>query len=116
MGGELMIEIRLYGKLHRQSAIGEIRETGMLHLHPEAGETMRSLLGRIGIAAEDAHSIFFKRQTIGCPQQYGPLVEIPGGDRQPIELGPGRGGQFRGPCGGFRQGHGRAGSIVLAAE
>jgi hypothetical protein len=61
-----MIEIRLYGKLRQQSSINEIRETGILHLTPESGETLNSLLGRIRINTEDAHSIFLNAKLLAA--------------------------------------------------
>ena len=79
-----MIEIRLYGKLRRQSAIDEIRETGMLHLHPEAGETMRSLLGRIGIAAEDAHSIFLNARLLAARSNMARWLRYQGTTDNPL--------------------------------
>jgi hypothetical protein len=61
-----MIEIRLFGKLRRQSPIKEVRETGILHLAPDADETLSSLLVRIQITPEDAHSIFLNAKLLAA--------------------------------------------------
>ena len=80
-----MIEIRLYGKLRRQSAINEIRETGILHLNPDSGETLSSLLGRIGISTEDAHSIFLNAKLIAARSNMACWLRYQGTTENPLD-------------------------------
>ena len=80
-----MIEIRLYGKLRRQSVLPEIRETGISHLAPEPGETLGSLLERIGIAVEDAHSIFLNARLLAARSNMARWLGYQGADGNPLE-------------------------------
>ncbi len=80
-----MIEIRLYGKLRRQSTIGEMQETGILHLPPDAGETLRSLLGRIGVTAEDAHSIFLNAKLLAARSNMARWLGYQGATDNPLD-------------------------------
>ena len=80
-----MIEIRLYGKLRRQSEIDEIRETGILHLTPDSGETMSSLLGRLGISAEDAHSIFLNAKLLAARSNMARWLRYQGASNNPLD-------------------------------
>lgn len=80
-----MIEIRLYGKLRRQSAINEIRETGRLHLAPESDETMNSLLDRIGVTAEDAHSIFLNAKLLAARSNMARWLRYQGTNDNPLD-------------------------------
>ena len=80
-----MIEIRLYGKLRRQSAISDIRETGILRLNPEAGETLDSLLGRIGVPPEDAHSIFLNAKLLAARSNMARWLRYQGATDNPLD-------------------------------
>ena len=80
-----MIEIRLYGKLRRQSAINEIRETGIYHLTPDSGETLGSLLGRIGISAGDAHSIFLNAKLLAARSNMARWLRYQGATGNPLD-------------------------------
>ena len=80
-----MIEIRLYGKLRRQSAIDEIRETGILQIIPDAGETLGSLLGRIGITAEEAHSIFLNAKLLAARSNMARWLRYQGTSGNPLD-------------------------------
>lgn len=80
-----MIEIRLYGKLRRQSAINEIRETGRLYLAPESDETMNSLLDRIGVMAEDAHSIFLNAKLLAARSNMARWLRYQGASDNPLD-------------------------------
>ena len=80
-----MIEIRLYGKLRRQSAINEIRETGRLHLVPDKDETMISLLDHIGVAAEDAHSIFLNAKLLAARSNMARWLRYQGASDNPLD-------------------------------
>ena len=80
-----MIEIRLYGKLRRQSAIDEIRETGILHLTPHSGETLESLSGRIHIRTEDAHSIFLNAKLLAARSNMARWLRYQGATQNPLD-------------------------------
>jgi hypothetical protein len=80
-----MIEIRLYGKLRQQSSINEIRETGILHLTPESGETLNSLLGRIRINTEDAHSIFLNAKLLAARSNMARWLRYQGTTNNPLD-------------------------------
>lgn len=80
-----MIEIHIYGKLRRESAIDAIRETGVLHLHPDTGETMHSLLARIGIAAGDAHSIFLNARLLAARSNMARWLQYQGASDNPLD-------------------------------
>jgi len=80
-----MIEIRLYGKLRRQSANKELRETGILHLNPDSGETLNSLLGRIDISAEDAHSIFLNAKLLAARSNMARWLRYQGASSNPLD-------------------------------
>ena len=80
-----MIEMRLYGKLRRQSAINEIRETGILHLTPDSGETLSSLLKRIGVNAEEAHSIFLNAKLLAARSNMARWLRYQGATDNPLE-------------------------------
>jgi len=80
-----MIEIRLYGKLRRQSAIDELRETGTLHLNPYSGETLDSLLGRIGVCADDAHSIFLNAKLVAARSNMARWLRYQGVTSNPLD-------------------------------
>ncbi len=80
-----MIEIRLYGKLRRQSDINEIRETGILYLTPDSGETLSSLLGRVGINTEDAHSIFLNAKLLAARSNMARWLRYQGTDNNPLD-------------------------------
>ena len=80
-----MIEIRLYGKLRRQSAIAQIRETGILHATPDAGETLSSLLGRLSINPEDAHSIFLNARLLAARSNMARWLRYQGATDNPLD-------------------------------
>jgi len=80
-----MIEIRIYGKLRRQSAINEIRETGRLRLAPDSDETMHSLLDRIGVTAEDAHSIFLNAKLLAARSNMARWLRYQGASDNPLD-------------------------------
>ena len=80
-----MIEIRLYGKLRQQSSINEIRETGILHLTPESGETLNSLLGRIRINTEDTHSIFLNAKLLAARSNMARWLRYQGTTNNPLD-------------------------------
>jgi hypothetical protein len=80
-----MIEIRLYGKLRRQSAIKELRKTGILHLSPDSGETLNSLLGRIGINVDDVHSIFLNAKLMAARSNMARWLRYQGGGGNPLD-------------------------------
>ena len=80
-----MIEIRLYGKLRRQSAIDEIRETGILQLNPDAGETLSSLLERIHVTPEDAHSIFLNAKLLAARSNMARWLRYQGATDNPLD-------------------------------
>lgn len=80
-----MIEIRIYGKLRRQSAVSELRETGILHVNPDSGETLNSLLGRIGISADDAHSIFLNAKLLAARSNMARWLRYQGATNNPLD-------------------------------
>lgn len=80
-----MTEIRLYGKLRRQSAIDAIRETGILHLSPEPGETLISLLERAGVTAEDAYSIFLNAKLLAARSNMARWLRYQGATDNPLD-------------------------------
>ena len=80
-----MIEIRVYGKLRQKSSINEIRETGILHLTPESGETLNSLLGRISVNTEDAHSIFLNAKLLAARSNMARWLRYQGTTENPLD-------------------------------
>ena len=61
-----MIEIRIFGKLRKKSGNPEVRETGLLKMIPEPGETMQSILDRAGISPQDIYTIFLNSKLVAA--------------------------------------------------
>ena len=61
-----MIEIHFYGKLRKKSDIRDVRDTGVLHIKTEKGETMASSLERAGVSADEVHSIFLNAKLFAA--------------------------------------------------
>ncbi len=80
-----MIEIRIYGKLRRQSAIREIRDTGILHLAPEPDETLASLLVRTGITADQTHTIFLNAKLLAARSNMARWLRYQGATDDPLD-------------------------------
>ena len=80
-----MIEIRIYGKLRQQSAIREIRKTGILHLAPDPGETLASLLVRIGVTADQAYTIFLNAKLLAARSNMARWLRYQGATDDPLD-------------------------------
>jgi len=61
-----MIEIHLYGKLREVLGDDILSESNVLRLSPEPGETMASVLVRIGISSEDVYSLFLNARLLAA--------------------------------------------------
>ena len=79
-----MIELRIYGKLRRQSAIADVRETGVLHLKADGDETLVSLLAKAGIATDDAHSIFLNATLLAARSNMARWLRYRQGAHDPL--------------------------------
>ncbi len=80
-----MIEIRIYGKLRVQSTIREIRETGILHLDPDPNETLASLLVRLGVTADQAHTIFLNAKLLAARSNMARWLRYQGATDNPLD-------------------------------
>lgn len=80
-----MIEIRIYGKLRKQSPIREIRETGIAHLAPESNETLASLLVRTGITADQTHTIFLNAKLLAARSNMARWLRYQGTTDNPLD-------------------------------
>ena len=61
-----MIEIHLYGKLRKTLGDDILSESNVLRFSPEPGETMASVLVRIGISPEDVYSLFLNARLLAA--------------------------------------------------
>ena len=53
-----MIEIRIFGKLHRYMGESDATPGNMMKIEPRPSETMGELLTRINIPVDEVHTIF----------------------------------------------------------
>ena len=79
-----MIELRIYGKLRKQSAIADIRQAGVLHLLPDEGETVVSLLHKAGIQVEATHSIFLNATLLAARSNMARWLRYRQGTHDPL--------------------------------
>ncbi len=61
-----MVEIHLFGKLRRYAANTDAAEDYVIRMSPAADETVRSILARVGISAEEIYSIFLNRKLLAA--------------------------------------------------
>ncbi|UCG06305.1 MAG: hypothetical protein JSV83_20730 [Desulfobacterales bacterium] len=61
-----MVEIHLFGKLRRYAANTDTAEDYVIRMSPAADETVRSILARVGISAEEIYSIFLNRKLLAA--------------------------------------------------
>ncbi len=59
-----MAEIHIYGKLRGYTRDLPNDPGGVVRIAPESGETVASILARLGIPGEDVYSIFFNHKLL----------------------------------------------------
>lgn len=61
-----MVNVHFFGKLRRYADKMDGAENYVISISPHAGETVESLLGRIGVAIEDIYTIFLNRKLLAA--------------------------------------------------
>lgn len=59
-----MIEIHVYGKLRRYAKDSRPSSKSVIHVQPESGDTLESILHKTGIDPEEVYSIFLNAKLL----------------------------------------------------
>ncbi len=69
-----MVEIHLYGKLRRLVPGARAAEETVIHLEPQAGETVMMLLRRAGIPLEELYHVFHNGNLLATHNTMAPWL------------------------------------------
>ncbi len=69
-----MVEIHLYGKLRRFVPSPRPDKENLLRAEIAAGETVGSLLGRLGIPTEEVYHVFLNRKLLATRNRMAPWL------------------------------------------
>lgn len=61
----MTVEVRLYGKLRRFASQRDVNSDSTISVEVSAGETVQSVLRRIGVAREEVSNIFLNGRLAG---------------------------------------------------
>ena len=61
-----MVEIKLYGKLRNLATLDMSNQDGIICLEPQPEDTVAALLDKIGIAADEIHTIFLNHRLLAA--------------------------------------------------
>jgi hypothetical protein len=72
-----MVEINLYGNLRKYARDFASPGKCMFNIEPNPGETIESLMGRLGISAKEINHIFFNSKLLASRSRTATMFGLP---------------------------------------